>query len=489
MCPSSPNVDLEGTALQKALQFLDGRINYERDRAVPYRERDLKLERMREFLARLGDPQRGVPIVHIAGTKGKGSTAAMIGAMLSAAGHRTGVFTSPHLDRIEERIAINGQPCSPAELVDLVECVRPVVEGMDQEADLAGGEEFGPTYFEIVAAMALLHFAKRDVEIVILEVGLGGRLDATNVCDPRVCAITSIGFDHTRQLGNTLASIAKEKAGIIKTGVPVVSGVTDPAPRDVIRQICRERGSPLTELGVDFDVQYHAPRHLEQDSALARFDFRSSGAYRQFNLEDLPLSLLGHHQAANAAVALAVLGELEKLRWKILEQAIREGLANVNWPARVQMLNRRPTIILDTAHNPSSVDALVRVLNESFSAKRRLLIFSASMGKDVRRMLKCLLGHFDEVILTRYLNNPRAVPVEKLAATARQLADNRCCVCAGPAEAWERVRSEATPDDLICVTGSVFIAAEMREQILARPISTPAEVSLEAQQPTDKLVV
>lgn len=478
MCSSSTNADLENTAQKNALQFLDGRINYERDRAVPYRERDLKLERMREFLVKLGDPQKQLPIIHIAGTKGKGSTAAMVAAILSAAGYRTGLFTSPHLDRIEERIAIDGHPCSPNELVELVDRVRAVVEVMDEEAGSACTEEFGPTYFEIIAAMALLHFAQRGVDAVILEVGLGGRLDATNVCSPRVCAITSIGFDHTRQLGNTLESIATEKAGIVKPGVPVVSGVTDTAPRDVIRQICRERGSPLSELCVDFDFRYHPPRHLEQDSALGRLDFQSSDAYPQFNLQDLPLSLLGHHQAANAAVALAVLGELEKAGWKISEQAVRAGLGNVDWPARVEPLTRRPTIVLDTAHNSSSVEALVRVLNESFSAGRRLLVFSASMGKDIASMLKCLLGAFDEVILTQYLNNPRAVPAEKLAATARKLGDNHCRVSPGPAEAWDQIRSLATHDDLICVTGSVFIAAEMREQILARPVSTRAELPL-----------
>lgn len=477
MCSSSPNADLEDTAMQDALQFLDGRINYERDRAVPYRARDLKLERMRGFLDKMGDPQQQLPIVHIAGTKGKGSTAAMIGAILSAAGYRTGIFTSPHLDRIEERIAVDGQPCSPGELVELVDRIRPAVEEMDEEAGLESEEDYGPTYFEIIAAMALLHFSRSRVDTVILEVGLGGRLDATNVCSPRVCAITSIGFDHTRQLGNTLESIATEKAGIVKSGVPVVSGVTDSEPRDVIRKICGERGSPLSELCVDFDFQYHPPRHLEQDSKLARLDFASSEKYVQFNLQDLPLCLLGHHQAANAAVALAVLGELGELGWNIPERAVRTGLGSVDWPARVEPLSRRPTIVLDTAHNSSSVDALVRVLNESFSAKRRLLVFSASIGKDIRSMLECLLGAFDEVILTQYLNNPRAVPADKLAATAQKLGYNHCHVSPGPAEAWNQARSLATPDDLICVTGSVFIAAEMRERILAHPISPPTEIS------------
>jgi len=479
MCSCPANVDSNRPDRDAALRFLNGRINYERDRAVPYRDRDLKLERMKELLARLDSPHDGLAIVHVAGTKGKGSTAAMLGAVLSAAGYRTGMFTSPHLDRIEERIAINGQPCSPDELVELVERVRPAVEAMDEAAGPDEADEDGPTYFEIIAAMAMLHFARCQVDAAILEVGLGGRLDATNVCHPRVCAITSIGFDHTKQLGNTLESIAREKAGIVKSGIPVVSGVTENAPRDVIRQICGERGSPLSELGVDFDFQYHPPCHVETNSESGSLDFQSATAYPQFNHQDLSLRLLGRHQAANAAVALAVLGELEKTGWEIPEHAVRKGLAEVDWPARVEPLTRRPVIVLDSAHNPSSMEALVRVLDESFSARRRLLVFSASKGKAIRRMLSHLLGRFDEIIFTQYLNNPRAVPAEELAATARKLGGDCCRVCAGPAEAWDEVRSMVTPDDLICVTGSVFIAAEMREQIVARPVPVPAASCVE----------
>ena len=460
--------------LESALGFLNSRINYERDRAVPYRERDLKLERMKELLARLDNPHLGLPIVHIAGTKGKGSTAAIIGAVLSAAGYRTGIFTSPHLDRVEERIAIDGQPCSPDELVELVDRVRPAVEAMDRAADPASENEYGPTYFEIIAAMAMVHFAQCGVDAVIMEVGLGGRLDATNVCSPRVCAITSIGFDHTRQLGNTLESIAREKAGIVKPGVPVVSGVTDSEPREVIRQICRERGSPLSELDVDFTFDYRPPRHLERAPSLGELDFSSAAAYPQLNLRGLSLRLLGRHQAANAAVGLAVLGELAKAGWKIPENAIRDGLAGVDWPARVELVSRQPAIVLDSAHNSSSVEALVAVLDESFSVRRRLLVFSASQGKDIRAMLRHLLGRFDEVVFTQYLDNPRAVPAPRLATAARKLTDKCCRVCPGPAQAWNEVRALATPDDLICVTGSVFIAAEMREQMAARPTESPS---------------
>jgi len=458
---------------EAALRFLDDRINYERARSVPYRAREFKLERMRELLERIDNPEQALSIVHVAGTKGKGSTAAMLGAVLSAAGYRTGVFTSPHLYRIEERMAVDGRPCSAAELVELVDLLMPAVDAMER-AVAGDPDEIGPTYFEITTAMALLHFARRKVDAAVLEVGLGGRLDSTNVCRPTASVITSISFDHTRQLGTTLESIAREKAGIIKPAVPVVSGVVGQRPREVIREVCRRWGCRLSELGVDFDFTYRPPRRLELAPARGRLDFRHRLPGRESGYHDLPLRLLGDHQAANAAVALAAVAELERAGWKVPETAVRAGLAEVVWPARVELLARRPAVVIDAAHNPASIDALLRVLQESFSVRRRLLVFATTWEKDLRGMLGRLLGRFNEVVFTRYLNNPRAVSPEELEAVAAELAGRRYQVCAGPADAWDEVRRLATPDDLICVTGSFFIAAEMREQIRARPGSLSA---------------
>ncbi len=221
---------------------------------MPYNHRELRLERMRELLARLDNPHHTFPIVHIAGTKGKGSTAAMIASILSASGHRAGLYSSPHLHRVEERVAIDGEPCTPRELAELVERVRPAVEAMDRTSgDLTDGR---PTYFEITTAMALLHFACRKVDAGVIEVGLGGRLDSTNVCRPAVSVITTISYDHMKQLGGTLTLIAREKAGIIKDGVPVVSGVVDDEPRRVIDRVRRRRRSSLAQLGADFEFTY-----------------------------------------------------------------------------------------------------------------------------------------------------------------------------------------------------------------------------------------
>ena len=480
----------------------------------------MKLDRMRELLRRLGDPQAKIPIVHVAGTKGKGSTSAMLAAVLSAAGFRTGLFTSPHLDRIEERMAVDGRHCSTDEFVELIELVRPAVEALDQAAingtGLISAPPLGPTYFEIVTAMALCYFVRREVGAAVLEVGLGGRLDSTNVCTPCVSIITSISFDHTKQLGETLAAIAAEKAGIIKPGVPVVSGVTDDEPREVIRRIARQSGCRLVELGVDFDFDYRPPRHLEQAALPGHFDFRYStrasgsqesndnsrgltapgvpehasdeptdrGLLAPGYFHDVALRLVGRHQAANAALVLAAVEELRRIGWIIPEAAVRRGLAEVVWPARVEVVARRPTIVIDAAHNGASIEALVEVLDESFSARRRILIFGTTQEKDLRGMLDRLLGRFDHVIFTRYVDNPRGVPAEDLSALGAQLVSAGPLagdgpgvktpsieIAANPAEAWAAVHRLAEPDGLICITGSFFLAAEMRRQLALRPLS------------------
>jgi dihydrofolate synthase / folylpolyglutamate synthase len=530
--PSLPDED-RAKRREAAMQFLAGRIDYERAQSMPCSEEALKLDRMRELLRRMGSPQDEMPIIHVAGTKGKGSTSAMLAAVLLAAGYRTGLFTSPHIERVEERIAIDGQPCSADEFAELIERARPHIEAIDQspnpqipKSPNPTPSPLGPTYFEILTAMALDHFRRRGVNAAVLEVGLGGRLDSTNVCLPCVSIITSISFDHTKQLGETLAAIAAEKGGIIKPGVPVISGVDLAEPRDTIRRIARQNGSRLVELGVDFDFQYHPPRHLEREPSPALFDLRSCpetqecsrtddndqnsrgptargdttdahrGPLAPSYWADVALGLIGRHQAANAAIALATIEELRQQGWTVPDEAIRRGLADINWPARVEVVGRHPTVVLDAAHNVASIAALVEVLDESFSANRHLLIFATTQEKDHRGMLQQFLGRFDHIIFTRYSNNPRSVPPEELLALAEELQSispfplaegpqiisphalsdgpglkaAKLEIVPTPSEAWAAVRHTATPDDLICITGSFFLASEMRAQIAARPI-------------------
>jgi dihydrofolate synthase/folylpolyglutamate synthase len=405
-------------------------------------------------------------VVHLAGTKGKGSTAAMIAAVLSAAGYRTGLYTSPHLDRVEERIRIDGAEIPADGFVELVNRLRPVVAELDEEAgqELLGSQ--GPTYFEILTAMALVYFADHHVDWAVLEVGLGGRLDSTNVCHPAVSVITSISFDHTKQLGSTLAEIAGEKAGIIKPGVPVVSGVVQDEPREVIRQMAAQHGCRLIERTIDFDAQYQpvrseGPGDTLESSPRARIDFSVRLPRREYTLCNLELSLLGEHQAANAAVALAALEELREQGLHVDDKDVRRGMAGIVWPARVEMVGTRPTVILDSAHNVASILALLTTLEQSFTARRRLAVFATTRDKDVRGMLERLLPAFDSVILTRYQCNPRGVPVEELVQIAKELQAANYAACELSETAWKMARDVATADDLIVITGSFFIAAEL----------------------------
>jgi len=336
---------------------------------------------------------------------------------------------------------------------------------MDGEPTADGQGSNHPTYFEIVTALALARFAHCRVDAAVLEVGMGGRLDSTNVCQPLVSVITSISFDHTQQLGNTLAAIAGEKAGIIKSRVPVVSGVLAPDAREVVAAVAQRHDCRLVQLARDFDCDYQPPRQLEIAPALARMSFRNFEQGSEGTLADLELSLAGAHQAANAAVAMATLGELARLGWKIRESAIRKGLAEVRWPARVEVISRRPTVVLDAAHNVASIEALARVVEESFSPSPRLLVFATTRDKDVRGMLGVLLPAFDEVIFTRYWQNPRGVAPEELAAIAGEISPTAAHVCADSATAWGLAARIARREHLICITGSFFIAAEMRAAI------------------------
>ncbi len=474
---------MNASPYQAALDFIWSRIDYEQAAVIPYNRRSFKLDRMRRLLALLDQPDAGLPIVHIAGTKGKGSTAAMVSAIGQAAGLQVGLFSSPHLDSVEERFRINGQPCLPDQLTALVERIRPVVGKMDHEA--AQQQLMGPTYFEVTTALALLHFAQQGVDLVVLEVGLGGRLDSTNVCQSTVTAITSISFDHTKQLGNTLAAIAKEKAGIVKPGVPLISGVTAEEPQQVIAEVCRHAAAPMWQVQRDFDFVYEPSPTNEASVAgpgAGRMHFLPGPHLALPELRDLQLGLLGRHQASNAAVALAIVAQLIQQGWNLPESAIRAGLRDVRWPARVEVVEAEPMVVLDAAHNVASTVALVETLDASFSSRARILVFATSKDKDARGMLEVVLPHFDQVIFTCFTNNPRATPPSVLLSLATEITSGwnsvrprpACCVQADTRSACETLRRLQTPGSLACVCGSFFLAAEMRQQLHLQPrLTTP----------------
>ncbi len=340
----------------------------------------------------------------------------------------TGLYSSPHLHRLEERFTVDGKPASPAEVVALVDELRDAVEGLERE--VFREDECRLTFFEITTAMGLLHFARRGVGAVVLEVGMGGRLDSTNVVRPLVSIITSISFDHTRQLGNTLGAIATEKAGILKRGRPAVSGVRGGEAERSIRRVAALRRCRLHELGTDFGFDAIAP-----DPPVTRpTPFRVAVWTWRTDWGTITLPLLGPHQAHNAAVALAGLDVLAEVqpRLAVGRDDVVRGFATLKWPARVEVLGHRPLLVIDGAHNGASAVALADTLRACFPATRRTLVFGTSRDKDIRGQLQALLPLFDEVIATRFLENPRSLSPETIASAVLMLSGRTAHTAAEP---------------------------------------------------------
>jgi dihydrofolate synthase/folylpolyglutamate synthase len=441
---------LDPTTQSPELAFWYSLIDYERKQPKPG---ELKLDRMRALLRLLGDPHRDLRVVHVAGSKGKGSTSAMLATILERAGYRTGLFTSPHLCQVEERFQIDGHSISPDELCAALRDIRDVTLARPLR---------GLTFFEVATAAGLLHFRRRRCETVVLEVGLGGRFDATNVCRPAVSVITSISFDHVELLGHHLAKIAFEKAGIVKPHRPCVSGATAPEARAVIQRICHERKSPLRQLDVDVRFR-HAPGRVSRDVVrLPRVEVTTPAR----RWPDLAVNLHGEHQAANAAVVIATVEVLREEGWHVPDAAIESGLANVAWPARMEVVRRQPLVVLDCAHNVASAKAAVDTLAATFPPGRRFLIFAGSGDKDIPGIFEVLAPHFASAWLTRYTNNPRALQPERLAELWRAAGGVNAAIAATPGDAWHNALAAATPDDVICITGSVFLAGELRPLLL-----------------------
>lgn len=439
---------------------------------MPYHARALKLDRMAELLDRLHNPQRHLPVVHIAGTKGKGSTAVMVAEMLGHAGFLCGLYTSPHLERIEERMVVGGQTCSEQEFVDLVTHIKPVVEDMDRRSTKCTPAIPGPTYFEILTAMALLYFASRHVDVAVLETGLGGRLDSTNLCEPLVSVITTISFDHMEQLGHTLTAIAGEKAGIIKPGVPVISGVTQGEPLSVIRQKAAETGSDVYSLGRDFHFTHRPAKRGSYAYGTyylgGQIDYWQQTGLPALRWDAIDVALFGQHQGHNAATALCVASLLRQKGWKIAERDCRVALSRVQLPVRVELVSHDPPVIVDAAHNVASIEALVAALNDIFPRRPRILLFASTRGKEYDKMLASLVPEFDQIILTRYQNNPRAVTLDKLNTVLSEILERQSdrdlpvTLSDSPTDAFDKACELSGGTHLICATGSFFISSEIR---------------------------
>lgn len=455
--PQTDSSAQDDARYQRALDELFGSLNYERTPDAARSLQDFRLNAMRTLLQDLGNPQEQLPTVHVAGSKGKGSTATMIARIVEAAGFRVGLFTSPHVDRFEERFTVNGMAPSRKQVADLFDRLREVIRQRRLQ-----NPEFAPTFFEMSTALGWMSFLEQKVDLAVMEVGLGGRLDSTNVCKPSVTVITSISRDHTRLLGDTLSAIAREKAGIIKPGVPVVTHLTDAGAAQVTEEIARERGAPHYRLGHEFRHVPHEQTGIVQTApACYSFDFHGL----KTDWTDLALSMPGEHQTRNAALAVAVSRLLAGQGWNIPEAAVRQGLKNACCPLRVEVLRRDPLLIVDAAHNPASIAALCETL-KTVKAKRKIAIFGSSRDKETDVLLSLLNESMDELWLTRFTNNPRAVELPELQRLAEKLLTRPFQLFPTIREALSAVQAEASPEDLICVTGSFFLAAEAKAILL-----------------------
>ena len=394
------------------------------------------LSRTRTLLAALGDPHRQLKFIHVAGTNGKGSTAAMLAACLQAAGYRVGLYTSPFINRFNERIQVDGEQIPDRALVQLVEQVKPAADAM---ADV-------PTEFEIITALGMLWFAQQRCDIVVLEVGLGGTLDSTNVIDPPECAvITALGMDHVRELGPTLAEIASAKAGIIKPGSPVVSYGGAPEADAVIARAAERQNAPLTV--VDFAKLNVRGGDLDG----VNFDFDG--------LENIRLPLIGSYQPKNAAVAITALRVLRQRGWNIPESAIRQGLEQVSWPGRFELLRHSPAFLLDGSHNAHGMRATVQSLRDRFPGQKFVFLLSIMADKDVDEMLELLLP-LAKRFVTVAAHTPRAMPAQTLAEHIRVRGGT-----AEPAPSIEAGVARAVAlggSGPVCALGTLYFSGEVR---------------------------
>lgn len=450
----------------RAVGFLDTLNNFERLRIVRYTAENFNLERMRTLLRRLNNPHLKYPTVHVAGTKGKGSTCAMIAAMLRAAGYRVGLYASPHLVDLRERIRVlapgqdavalpQGEMISQADFARLTKRVEPFVSNARHR----------PTYFDTLTAIAFAHFAQQNVDIAVIETGLGGRLDSTNVVEPTVTAITNVSMDHTRQLGATLAKIAAEKAGIFKPGVPAVTCEQDPEVDGVLRRVAQQNGTSLFVLGkeIDFSTRFEASRMLGRHNRICFNTDRS-------NFDHLAAPLLGQHQAINCGVALAVMDQLKRRAGftTITEQTCTAGLEGLTLPGRMETLrDEGPIIVADAAHNAASVEALLRGLGQHFTYDSTVVIFGCCNDKDIAGMLGKLVAGADKIIFTR-VDSIRSAEPRELAAQYVERFGKMAQVTETLPEALQVAKRAATGDDLICITGSFYLVGQAKKLFAAR---------------------
>jgi dihydrofolate synthase/folylpolyglutamate synthase len=437
----------------KAVRFLNTLSDYERLRIVRYNSQNFDLDRMRTLLKKLGNPQDQFRSVHIAGTKGKGSTAAMVDVMLRANGYKVGCYSSPHLIDIRERIQINGEMISHADFARLVRLVEPIIAKSRPV----------PTYFDVLTAVAFKYFAEQKVDIAVVETGLGGRLDSTNVIKPEVTAITSISKDHMAQLGPTLGHIATEKAGIFKPGVPAVTVIQDPEVEAALKRVADKTGAPLDICGksIEFSYRFEATRMLGPHNRVCLTTPNT-------RFEHLAVPLIGEHQAINCGLALSIIDKLKTRGIAINDSRAMEGLAKVTIPGRMEMVSTTPgRVLVDGAHNGASVDALMKAIGQHIPCDSIVVIFGCCGDKDIPGMLEKITSGADKVIFTK-VDNPRTANPDELAARYIELYGKMAQVAGTLEDALAIANRAVTKEDLICITGSFYLVGEAKKLFAAK---------------------
>lgn len=427
-----------------ALNTLYGFINYELKRQDQLPKEALNLDRPRQLAALMGNPENRYPIIHVAGTKGKGSVCAMCVAMLQTAGYKVGLYTSPHMQDFRERFQINGQVISQEQLAQIVFDLKPVFAQVE-----------GLSWFEATTALAFEYFAREKVDIAVIEVGLGGTLDSTNIVTPIVSVITSLSFDHTHVLGNTIGEIAGQKAGIIKSGIPVVSA---PQPADgqaVIEKVASEKHASLTIVGREWQVE-SSPLALDGQ----KFTIQHGDTEKIYTT-----NLIGEHQAINAAVALAAIEQVNQAGFSISPEAQAKGLQQVQWAGRLEILQSRPTVIVDAAHNRASARYLADALTKLFTAKPLILVFGAKGDKDIAGMMEELLSIADTLIVTQAIDARAENPAQIVEKAQQVHSDLEILVVPTVGEAVQQAIALAGPKGLVCATGSLYVVGEVRTEL------------------------
>jgi dihydrofolate synthase/folylpolyglutamate synthase len=408
------------------------------------------LHRIKKLMSLLGNPEKQIKVIHVAGTNGKGSTSAMAASILQEAGYRVGLYTSPHLHSYTERMQINRVQISKDRIAGLVETLRPYLDKMVEE-----GYEH-PTEFEVNTALAFLYFAQEQVDFAVIEVGLGGAIDSTNVVDPLVAVITNVGMDHMDYLGNTLEEIARVKAGIIKPGCKVITAATKPEVLKVIKEACEKNSVKLVQIGED--IRYEVKSMTPEGTVFDLFGLKE-------DYLELVTSLLGYHQAINGATAVAAITALEDFGISIPDEAIRQGLRNTIWAARLEVINHNPSILLDAAHNLDGAASLKHALKHIFSFEKLILVIGMLADKEREKVME-LLGLLAHTIIVTKPNNPRAGAWQDMAKVAKRYA-KEVFLEEDIIIATQKGIALTGKDDLLCITGSIYMVAEARAYLMS----------------------